>query len=266
MLNINAQEIIHVDDQDLIRDLFPGFENTEPGHWYENQKWPQIQLNYSEPKYSLELFREKDGSFSLVVFQDSDQVAYLKFNAEREMTDEEFQIAAEDPELFDRHELDAEPFRSFAFRSRDIVIDTENDPYKYLTLEATDPNSGRSFFAPVVEVKLCDTIRLIHIVDQLRAEKGFLPMLPNEEEKYDQDGWYDLYVLLDNSDIGIHDNLIAIVDSPDAQDHGDQYDIKLSVPDRMAIRQILDHDLQESCGEDVNKLVQRSYKEALQNT
>ena len=182
------------------------------------------------------------------------------------MTDEEFEAAAEDPEVFERHELDAEPLRSFAFRSRDIVIDTENDPYKYLTLEATDPNSGRSFFAPGVEVKLCDTIRLIHIVDQLRAEKGFLPMLPNDEDKNDQDGWYDFYVLLDNSDIGVHDNLIAIVDSPDAQDRGDQYDIQLSVPVRMAIRQILDHDLQESCGEDVNKLVQRSYKEALQNT
>ena len=93
----------------------------------------------------------------MVVFQGSDQVAYLKFHAEKEMTDEEFQIAAEDPELFDRHEFDAEPFRSFAFRSRDIVIDTEGDPYKFLTLEATDPNSGRTFFSPTVEVKLCDT-------------------------------------------------------------------------------------------------------------
>lgn len=265
MLNVKAQEVIHAYDQELIQDLFPGFEKTEAGHWYENQKWPQIQLNYSELKYSLELFREKDGSFSLVVFQGSDQVASLKFNTEREMTYEEFEAAAEDPELFDRHELDAEPFRSFALRSRDIVIDTVNDPYKYLTVEAIDPNSGRTFLSPVVEVKLCDTVCLIHIADQLRAEKGFLPMLPNQEEKYDQDGWYDFYVLLDNSDIGIHNNLIAIVDSPNAQDHGEQYDIQLSVLDRMAIRQILDHDLQESCGEDVTKLVQRSYEEALKN-
>lgn len=41
MLNIKAQEIIHVDDQDLLRDLFPGFENTEPAAGMKTRNGPR---------------------------------------------------------------------------------------------------------------------------------------------------------------------------------------------------------------------------------
>ena len=84
---------------------------------------------------------------------------------------------------------------------------------------------------PTVNLYLSATTELIKIVDAMREERGFLPMLPTEKHKddYDMEGWYDFYIGLNGYSVDHVDNAIeAIVCNSDSEDNEEMYAIELS--------------------------------------
>ena len=84
---------------------------------------------------------------------------------------------------------------------------------------------------PTVNLSLSATTELIKIVDAMREEQGFLPMLPTEKhpEDYDMEGWYDFYIGLNCYSVDHVDNRIeAVVCNSDSEDNEEMYYIDLT--------------------------------------
>lgn len=80
---------------------------------------------------------------------------------------------------------------------------------------------------------LLSTDNLIGLADKLRQSKGYLPMIQNDDEQYDMDGWYNFYFVIEctitNSEVtDFCYELWFSVDSDFAVDDGKCYNIELS--------------------------------------
>lgn len=106
---------------------------------------------------------------------------------------------------------------------------------------------------PTVTIQLESTDTLTEIVDAMRVEAGHKPMMyPDgwkQEDGYDDfdcDGWYNYYVTLNGfTDTMVSNCIEAIVDSPNADDDGQSYDIDLTEAEQIAIYNELDRQLRE---------------------
>ena len=95
---------------------------------------------------------------------------------------------------------------------------------------------------PTVEFELSATTELCEIVDTIRKEKGYLPML---EDGGDSEGWYDLYLGLNGyTDTHMDTSIMAVVVNSDSEDNEDYYLIELSEDEQKEIYTILDDQCQ----------------------
>ena len=91
---------------------------------------------------------------------------------------------------------------------------------------------------PTVEFELAATTELCEIVDVIRKEKGYPPML---EDGGDSEGWYDLYLGLNGyADSRLDTSIMAVVVNSDSEDNEDYYLIDLSEDEQREIYAILD--------------------------
>ena len=91
---------------------------------------------------------------------------------------------------------------------------------------------------PTVEFELTATTELCEIVDAIRKEKGFLPML---EDGGDSEGFYNLYLGLNGyTDTHMDTSIMAVVVNSDSEDNEDYYLIDLSEDEQNEIYAILD--------------------------
>lgn len=91
---------------------------------------------------------------------------------------------------------------------------------------------------PTVEFELAATTELCEIVDAIRKEKGYLPML---EDGGDFEGWYDLFLGLNGyTDTHMDTSIMAVVVNSDSEDNEDYYLIDLSEDEQKEIYTILD--------------------------
>lgn len=116
-----------------------------------------------------------------------------------------------------------------------------------------------------INLMLRDTVALVSIVDKMREENGLLPMLPTHQHKtdYDDDGWYNIYVDVNELDDGRTSNhLLVVVDSQYADDDHRQYCIELSDDVRKALYQKLDAESAKVFGLDFAALFDEARKYA----
>ena len=91
---------------------------------------------------------------------------------------------------------------------------------------------------PTVEFELVATTELCEIVDSIRKEKGFPPML---EDGGDSDGWYDVFLGLNGyTDTHMDTSIMAVVVNSNSEDNEDYYLIDLSEDEQREIYSILD--------------------------
>ena len=91
---------------------------------------------------------------------------------------------------------------------------------------------------PTVEFELVATTELCEIVDSIRKEKGFPPML---EDGGDSEGWYDVYLGLNGyTDSHLDTSIMAVVVNSNSEDNEDYYLIDLSEDEQREIYAILD--------------------------
>ena len=77
---------------------------------------------------------------------------------------------------------------------------------------------------------LVDTTALIKILDAIRVERGYLPMLqPDDDSEYDENGWYRFYINLnDYTPSHIDTSIEGVVMSDGAPDDFQSYSIDLT--------------------------------------
>jgi hypothetical protein len=115
-----------------------------------------------------------------------------------------------------------------------IHIDTDQD---YML------GDDQAFFCypvrfPTVEFTLAATTELCEIVDAIRKERGYLPML---EDGGDSEGWYDVFLGLNGyTDTHMDTSIMAVVVNSDSEDNEDYYLIDLSEDEQREIYAILD--------------------------
>ena len=91
---------------------------------------------------------------------------------------------------------------------------------------------------PTVEFELAATTELCEIVDAIRKEKGYPPML---EDGGDSEGFYNLYLGLNGyTDTHMDTSIMAVVVNSDSEDNEDYYLIDLSEDEQKEIYTILD--------------------------
>ena len=91
---------------------------------------------------------------------------------------------------------------------------------------------------PTVEFELAATTDLCEIVDAIRKEKGYPPML---EDGGDSEGFYNLYLGLNGyTDTHMDTSIMAVVVNSDSEDNEDYYLIELSEDEQKEIYTILD--------------------------
>ena len=91
---------------------------------------------------------------------------------------------------------------------------------------------------PTVEFELAVTTELCEIVDEIRKERGYLPML---EDGGDSEGWYDVFLGLNGyTDTHMDTSIMAVVVNSDSEDNEDYYLIDLSEDEQREIYAILD--------------------------
>ena len=104
---------------------------------------------------------------------------------------------------------------------------------------------------PTVEFELAATTELCKIVDAIRKEKGYLPML---EDGGDSEGFYNLYLGLNGyTDTHMDTSIMAVVVNSPSEDNEDYYLIDLSEDEQREIYAILDdqcrHYYEKSCAD-----------------
>ena len=108
---------------------------------------------------------------------------------------------------------------------------------------------------PTVEFELAATTELCEIVDAIRKEKGYPPML---EDGGDPEGFYNLYLGLNGyTDTHMDTSIMAVVVNSDSEDNEDYYLIDLSEDEQKEIYTILDDQCrryyEKSCVELLNE-------------
>ena len=120
---------------------------------------------------------------------------------------------------------------------------------------------------PTVTIQLESTNTLDEIVDAMRVEAGHKPMFPDNRkelsyDEWDCDGWYNFYVTLNGfTDTMVCNCIEAIVESPNADDDGQSYDIDLTEAEQIEVYNELNQQLRErfntSCEELLEEVRQR---------
>lgn len=119
---------------------------------------------------------------------------------------------------------------------------------------------------PTVTIQLESTNILTEIVDAMRVEAGHKPMMYPDgwkhEDGYDDfdcDGWYNYYVTLNGfSDTMLCNCIEAIVDSPNADDDGQSYDIDLTEAEQIEIYNELNKQLKERFNSSCDALLEEA--------
>jgi len=115
----------------------------------------------------------------------------------------------------------------------------------------------------IVNLQLFSTDALMEVVDSIREEKGFLPMLPTEKhsEDYDEDGWYDFYLDVNDYDnLRIADHIDAIVDNGCSEDDFACYRIELSDDVRAALYKHLNEQAKRACGMTLDEMLAEAHR------
>lgn len=119
---------------------------------------------------------------------------------------------------------------------------------------------------PTVTIQLESTNTLTEIVDAMRVEAGHKPMMyPDgwkQEDGYDDfdcDGWYNYYITLNGfTDTMVCNCIEAIVDSPNADDDGQSYDIDLTEAEQIEIYNELNRQLKERFNSSCDALLEEA--------
>ena len=112
---------------------------------------------------------------------------------------------------------------------------------------------------PTVEFELSATKELCEIVDTIRKEKGYLPML---EDGGDSEGWYDLYLGLNGfTDAHLDTSIMAVVVNSDSEDNEDYYLIELSEDEQKEIYTILDDQCRRYYEKSCSDLLDEAHRE-----
>ena len=100
---------------------------------------------------------------------------------------------------------------------------------------------------PTVLIALESTPALDKAVDAMRVEAGHLPMFPeNDGIEYDDEGWYNFYIGLNGwSNSRVDNSIMAVVQSPIADDDEHEYLIDLTEAEQMEIFKVIDQQLRE---------------------
>lgn len=109
---------------------------------------------------------------------------------------------------------------------------------------------------------LRDTYELYRMVDTMRKERGYLPMSWwGEDDPYDQDGWYDLYVGLNDHAKSKVDSAITVVVVNSASDDNEcAYEIALTEEEQAEVYRALDEQCRERIGKSCEDLLAESRK------
>lgn len=95
---------------------------------------------------------------------------------------------------------------------------------------------------PTVDLELHSTDGLTRIVDAMRMEKGYPPMLGTDEDgRSDLEGWYSFHVGLNGfTETGLDSCIDCVVCNTDSGDDGDVYSLDLSREEQQIIFGLLD--------------------------
>ena len=97
-----------------------------------------------------------------------------------------------------------------------------------------------------VNIMLTDTLQLTALVDEQRTAKGYLPMLPNDSGRFDENGWYRFYINLnDYLPHHIDNSIMATVESESAPDDFECYNIDLTDEKQKMVYAALDKQLRK---------------------
>lgn len=123
---------------------------------------------------------------------------------------------------------------------------------------------------PTVTFALESTFPLDKAADAMRVGAGYLPMLPDklsndEEIEYDDEGWYNFYIGLNGwSNSRVDNSIMAVVQSPNADDDEHMYYIDLTEAEQMEIFKVIDEQLRELHGTSCLELLKESEKEMIE--
>lgn len=119
---------------------------------------------------------------------------------------------------------------------------------------------------PTVTIALESTGTLDRLADAIRVEAGYLPMFPDDESvEYDPDGWYNFYVTLNGfNDTKLCNAIEAIVQSRNADDDEQSYDIPLTEAEQIAIYNELDKQLKKRFGTSCEELLEEARQEMIE--
>lgn len=125
---------------------------------------------------------------------------------------------------------------------------------------------------PTVTIALEGTMPFTKIVDAMRMEAGYKPMLPpdgwTEEMGYDcfdSDGWYNYYVTLNGFNDTMVDNCIeAVVQSEWADDNEQSYCIPLTEAEQIAVYNEIDKQLISRFGTSCDELLEEARQEMIE--
>lgn len=114
-----------------------------------------------------------------------------------------------------------------------------------------------------VGVVLYGTDDLYQIADSMRKERGYLPMFwYGGDEPYDQTGWYNFYIgINDYSEMKVDSCIEFVVDGSIADDEGNMYHIELTQDEQASVYKALDKQCREHIGKSCEDLLAESRKE-----
>lgn len=111
-----------------------------------------------------------------------------------------------------------------------------------------------------VNFYLNSTVTLDKIIDQMRIEKGLLPVLPDDDcGDWDDSGWYDFYVgLNDFSETHVDSAIMAVIRCENADDNESVYYIDLTPEEQHIVYSVLN----EMCQNELGKTCEDLLREA----
>lgn len=114
-----------------------------------------------------------------------------------------------------------------------------------------------------VNFYLNSTVGLDRIVDQMRIEKGFLPVLMQEDySEYDDTGWYNFYIGLNEfNETHVDSAIEVIVQCPNSEDNEDVYYIDLTPDEQRMIYDVLNDACVSYLGKSCEDLLNEAHEE-----
>ena len=151
-----------------------------------------------------------------------------------------------------------------------IYIDANE--FDYISFDSDQAYVDFPVRFPTVTIQLESTDILTEIVDAMRVEAGHKPMMypdgwKHEDgyEDFDCDGWYNYYITLNGfTDTMVCNCIEAIVDSPNADDDGQSYDIDLTEAEQIEIYNELNQQLKERFGTSCEELLEEARQEMIE--